>query len=183
MRVFLSVLLFSTLTSGFKPLGRMIRNRNTFMIHDHLTAIHSIAEFLGSNAEHSHHAFLLADSTDASTAEASTQAAASISPYSKVDRTGFIGSIAEQIENAITFGHKVLEGLGIKNTYGYAIVIFTLLVKALTLPLTSTQLQSTNKMQAIAPFQQKIAQKYNDDPNTKNQVTAMLFAAAEVVSI
>ena len=53
-------------------------------------------------------------------------------------------------------------------------------VKALTLPLTTTQLQSTTKMQKMAPLQQKIQAKYANDEKTKNQLLAALFQAANV---
>jgi len=48
-------------------------------------------------------------------------------PYSKVDKTGFIGFFANYIEIAIDFGHNVLPG---KNTYGLSIILFTLLSKS-----------------------------------------------------
>jgi len=53
-------------------------------------------------------------------------------------------------------------------------------VKALTLPLTTTQLQSTTKMQKMALLQQKIQAKYANDEKTKNQLLAALFQAANV---
>ena len=69
-----------------------------------------------------------------------------------------------------------------KNTYGFAILIFTILIKAATLPLTAAQLESTTKLQIIAPLQQKIIAKYSNkaDETTKNQLLAMLFQAANV---
>ena len=45
-----------------------------------------------------------------------------------------------------------------------------MLIKALTLPLTTAQLESTTKMQKLAPLQQKIQAKYANDEATKNQV-------------
>lgn len=123
-----------------------------------------------------HGGFIVADEGSATT----TAAAGPISPYAKVDKEGFIGTLAAGIETAIDFGHKVLEGMGLKNTYGYSIILFTCLVKAATLPLTSAQLESTSKLQALAPLQQKIQAKYATDENTKNQLLAMLFQAANV---
>ena len=132
-------------------------------------------------ADHLQHSWLLADA-DPAAQPAATATAAAASPYSKVDREGFIGGIAAVIETAIDFGHNALKGLGMQNTYGFAILIFTVLIKAATLPLTSAQIESTTKLQAIAPLQQKILAKYpnKEDENTKNQLLAMLFQAANV---
>jgi hypothetical protein len=55
-------------------------------------------------------------------AEATQEA---VSPYSKVDKTGFIGFIATYVEEAIDLGHSLFTSLGIKNSYGYAIIVFT----------------------------------------------------------
>eukprot|EP01038_Epipyxis_sp_PR26KG_P005688 gene5688-7852_t len=118
---------------------------------------------------------------DSTTAQAVVDTAASdVSPYAKIDKTGFIGFIATYVEIAIDFGHSLFEGLGIKNTYGFSIILFTMLVKALTLPLITTQLESTSKMQKLQPYQQKIQAKYANDESTKNQLIAQLFQAAEV---
>lgn len=54
------------------------------------------------------------------------------------------------------------------------------IVKALTLPLTRTQLESTAKMQQLTPLQQKIQKKYANDEATKNQLLSQLFQAAQV---
>lgn len=53
------------------------------------------------------------------------------SPYSKVDKTGFIGFFATGIEIAIDFGHDMINKLGVKNSYGFSIILFTILGKYL----------------------------------------------------
>jgi YidC/Oxa1 family membrane protein insertase len=122
-----------------------------------------------------------------------------VSQYQKVDKTGVIGFFADIIEKAIDFGHVSLQSAGVKYTYGFSICIFTLLsmfaqfisslisnsplyylVKLLTLPLTTQQLESTTKMQKLTPLQQKITAKYADDETTKNQLLAQLFQTANV---
>jgi adenylosuccinate lyase len=50
------------------------------------------------------------------------------SPYSKVDKTGFIGFFATYIELAIDAAHTLMQNIGFgKNTYSYSIMLFTLL--------------------------------------------------------
>mmetsp|Transcript_8338 Transcript_8338/g.18672 ORF Transcript_8338/g.18672 Transcript_8338/m.18672 type:complete len:343 (-) Transcript_8338:173-1201(-) len=99
---------------------------------------------------------------------------AGASLYSKVDKTGFIGGIAEQIENAIDFGR------GVVKSYGLSIILFTCLLKVVTLPLTQQQLESTTKMQKLAPLQKTIQEKYAEDEVTKNKLLSQLFQAANV---
>ena len=56
-----------------------------------------------------------------------TAKAAEVSIYSKVDKTGFIGGIASGIEQVIVFFHELLNKVGIKNSYGFSIIFFTIL--------------------------------------------------------
>eukprot|EP01031_Cornospumella_fuschlensis_P029843 gene29843-36033_t len=103
-----------------------------------------------------------------------------VSAYSKVDKSGFIGFFATYIEVAIDFGRNVFRGVGIQNAYGISIIMFTLFIKALTLPLTFQQLESTTRIQKIAPLQQKIQAKFAGDEEVKNKLLAQLFQAAQV---
>lgn len=60
-------------------------------------------------------------------AVAASPASPELSRYSTVDKTGFIGFFANYIEQAIDLGHTTLQGAGLKNTYGFSIILFTLL--------------------------------------------------------
>jgi len=158
-------------------LGTLIEHHGALLDYAHAQAGHGFQVTDGDVAAvQAGHGFLVADG------DVAAAPAAPASPYSKVDRTGFIGGIADVIEQAIDVGHKALLGLGMENTYGFSILIFTVLIKLATLPLTSAQIQSTSKLQVIAPLQQKIIAKYPNkaDENTKNQLLAMLFQASNV---
>lgn len=50
----------------------------------------------------------------------------------------------------------------------------------ITLPLTTSQLESTTKMQKLAPLQKRIQERYIDDEPTKNQMLSQLFQVANV---
>ena len=52
-----------------------------------------------------------------------------VSAFSKVDKTGFIGFFADKIEIAIDLGHSVMQSAGIQYTYGFSIMVFTVLGK------------------------------------------------------
>ena len=67
------------------------------------------------------------DSPPSSSFLISAEEAASV--YSKVDKTGFIGFIADGIEKIIDFGHETLKQTGLKSTYGFSIIAFTIFGK------------------------------------------------------
>ncbi len=59
--------------------------------------------------------------------------------------------------------------------YGVAIILLTLLVKALLIPLSKKGTESTAKMSAIQPKIQEIQTKYKDDPEAQNAAVAKLY--------
>ncbi len=56
--------------------------------------------------------------------------------------------------------------------YGIALIIFSIFIKIILYPLSIKQLQSTQKMQVLAPEINKVREKYKDD-NTKQQQEIM----------
>ncbi len=61
---------------------------------------------------------------------------------------------------------------GMIPNYGIALIIFSIIIKFLLYPLSIKQLQSTQKMQVLAPEIAKVREKYADD-NTKQQQEIM----------
>jgi YidC/Oxa1 family membrane protein insertase len=59
--------------------------------------------------------------------------------------------------------------------YGLAILLFTLLMKVLMHPLSIGQLQSSMKMQLLAPEIEKIRKRHPDDMQTQQQETMKLY--------
>ncbi|MCH7718100.1 MAG: membrane protein insertase YidC [Chloroflexi bacterium] len=59
-------------------------------------------------------------------------------------------------------------------SFGVAIIIFTLIMRIITWPLTRSQLRSTRAMQAIQPRIQEIQKKYND-PKRRSEETMKLY--------
>lgn len=69
---------------------------------------------------------------------------------------------------AVTFG-----------SYGSAILIFTVITRLVTFPLTMRTLRTSRKMQEIAPLQQEIQKKYSD-PKRRSEETMKLYREAGV---
>jgi YidC/Oxa1 family membrane protein insertase len=70
--------------------------------------------------------------------------------------------------------------LGISYSWGWAIIVFTILVKVVTLPLTLTQLQSTKAQQALQPKMREIQEKYGKDRQKLAEEQMKLYKEAGV---
>ena len=64
---------------------------------------------------------------------------------------------------------------GLVPNYGVVVVLFAVLIKAITYPLMAKQLRSTKKMQEIQPELSKIKLKYKHDPALQQQKMSALF--------
>jgi len=102
-------------------------------IHDQLSIHSSHIDSIIHQLQHlnTHQSFFLSDDITSTAAATSTtepittDIAASV--YTKTDKTGVIGCFATYIELAIDFGHSMFNKIGIVNSYGYSIILFTLL--------------------------------------------------------
>ena len=65
-------------------------------------------------------------------------------------------------------------------SYGYAIILLTIIVKFLLYPLTVKQVKSMTAMQEIAPKMKKIQEKYKDNPQVMQQKVAAMYQEAGV---
>ena len=63
------------------------------------------------------------------------------------DGNGWFGFLTVPIEGLLKIIHQSLSSAGVSEAWGLSIIAMTVLIKALTFPLTKTQLESTNKMQ------------------------------------
>lgn len=59
--------------------------------------------------------------------------------------------------------------------YGLVLIVFSIVVKLLTYPLTKKSYQSTKEMQSIAPLTNKLKEKYKHDPKRLNKEQMKLF--------
>lgn len=75
---------------------------------------------------------------------AATDAAAAVATG---DGNGWFGFLTVPIEGLLKIIHQSLSSAGVSEAWGLSIIAMTVLIKALTFPLTKTQLESTNKMQ------------------------------------
>lgn len=116
---------------------------------------------------------ILADATAAIEEAAPAAAEAAKDP-------GLWARFVATIEAAITTIHNTLYTAGVPGAYGLSIVLFTFIVKAITFPLNFRQMESTMKMQAIAPRLKQLQNDYKDNPAVMQQMTADLYKKQNV---
>ncbi|KAA8495452.1 Inner membrane ALBINO3-like protein 2, chloroplastic [Porphyridium purpureum] len=114
-------------------------------------------------------------------------AAASVSPddakqvLEEAAKPGLFGQFVNLIELAIGGIHGGLGSVGLgSNTWGFSIIAFTIVVKALTFPLNFKQMSSTIKMQEIQPRLKEIQTKYRDNPQVMNQMIAEMYQKEQI---
>lgn len=88
----------------------------------------------------------------------------------------FVGLIA----GALTTFAQLIAGLGIPYSFGFAIILFTLVIKLITLPLTFQQLRASRAMQEVQPELQKLQKKYKGDREKMAQAQMELYKEAGV---
>ena len=75
--------------------------------------------------------------------------------------------------------YSVTSAAGLES-YGFPIILLTILIKLVTYPLTVKQVKSMKAMQEIQPKTKKIQEKYKSDPQMLQQKTGELFREAGV---
>jgi len=89
---------------------------------------------------------------------------------------GWFGFLEGPIEGLLEGIHSGLNSVGLtSNTWGISIILMTFLIKLATFPLTKTQLESTNKMQALQPTIKGIQAKYASNPEVMNQKISAVY--------
>ncbi len=86
-------------------------------------------------------------------------------------QTLVVGPLSE----ALKFVAQGLASLGVPYAWGFAIIVFTLVIKLVTLPLAVRQISSTKKMQELQPELQALQKKYAGDKERLAQEQMKLY--------
>lgn len=78
----------------------------------------------------------------------------------------------------LIFLTQAIAGIGIPYSYGWAIIVVTVLFKLITLPLTLKQLQSSKTMMALQPKQRELQEKYGKDKQKLAEEQMKLYKEA-----
>ena len=100
-----------------------------------------------------------------------------------MEDAGFFGTLISPIDSLLRLVlealHTLTEAFGLES-YGFAIILLTIIVKMLLYPLTVKQIKSMKAMQQLAPKLKKLQEKYKDDPPMLQQKMANLYRDAGV---
>lgn len=111
-------------------LGDFSALHDSGLLSSSIDNFHHLFNGVSANDVHALHSSLnIADADLVSAAPGTPVVEASI--YSKVDKTGFIGTCADIMERAIDLSHDLMQKLGVKDTYGYSIILLTIFSKLL----------------------------------------------------
>lgn len=117
----------------------------------------------------------VAPAVDAAAGGASDAAAAA------ANNNGWFGFLTGPIEGLLKLIHQALVAVGLsEDAWGVTIIAMTLIIKAVTFPLTKTQLESTNKMQKMQPAIKELQAKYQSNPEVMNQKIAEFYQANDI---
>lgn len=99
-----------------------------------------------------------------------------------------ISKTGTDLDEIMNFGFTVIRPIGkavlwflkflhntLKLNYGFALIIFAIIVRIITGPLTRKSFESSQKMQAIQPKVKKVQAKYKNDPQKMNQEVMALY--------
>lgn len=89
-------------------------------------------------------------------------------------KVGWIGTISEWMLRALVYFHSLL------GSYGLAIIMLTIIVKALFWRITNKSTQSMKKMSTLSPKIKELNEKYKDNPQVKQQKIMELYREAGV---
>ncbi|NP_001152272.1 Inner membrane protein ALBINO3, chloroplastic [Zea mays] len=93
---------------------------------------------------------------------------------------GWFGFISEALEVVLKVLKDGLSAVHVPYSYGFAIILLTIIVKAATLPLTKKQVESTMAMQNLQPQLKAIQQRYAGNQERIQLETARLYRQAGV---
>ena len=84
------------------------------------------------------------------------------------------------LAKALIWLNEFLLGLGVRYSWGWAIILFTVIIKLITLPLTITQVRGMQAQRELQPKIQELQKKYGKDREKLSQEQMKLYQEAGV---
>lgn len=83
--------------------------------------------------------------------------------------------LVHPIINALVIIYHGLNALGIPYALAFSIILLTILIRVLLYPLTKSQLESSKKIQSVAPHLSKLKEKHKGDAKRLQEETMRLY--------
>ncbi|MEW5297210.1 MAG: hypothetical protein WDW36_000434 [Sanguina aurantia] len=114
------------------------------------------------------------------TASDSLTAAAAVAVAPERAGAGWLAPLVNTLEKTLYVIQAQLELLHVPYSYGFSIILLTLVVKLLTFPLTKTQVESSLAVQSLKPRIDMIKSRYGEDKDKISKETSALYKEAGV---
>lgn len=89
-------------------------------------------------------------------------------------------TFVEMLINALKLLSRGIAGLGIPFAFGFAIILFTVIIRMLTFPLNWQQIKSSGKMKEVQPQLEALQKKYQKDKEKLAQAQMALYKKAGI---
>ncbi|MGH4038334.1 MAG: membrane protein insertase YidC [Sphaerochaeta sp.] len=91
-----------------------------------------------------------------------------------VDTSTFLNWLEVALKWSLEMLYKIVPN------YGVAIILLTIILKALLTPLTTKSMESSKKMSALQPQMKELQEKYKDNPDRLNKETSALYQKEKI---
>lgn len=113
-------------------------------------------------------------------AAASTADMATRDSQSAQGGMNFLKPITESLEFILKFLQTGLDAIHVPYSYGFSIILLTLIVKTVTYPFTKKQVESSMAMQELKPRIDNIKARYGNDKEKVQRETSLMYEEAGV---
>lgn len=135
------------------------------------TALHHLAHDFAASSS-----MVLSDAAGGATVDAAGVATA------VSEDGGWWQNYLQIFRNILVFVHDTVDGplksVGVENTWGISIALFTCSIRATLVPLSIQQNKNSEYMKALKPYMNEIKEKFKDNEQARNAATGKLFEDA-----
>ena len=89
-------------------------------------------------------------------------------------------AFVDLIAQGLIFFDQIISGLGIPYSFGFAIILFTVVIKLLTFPLNQQQIKSSKAQQELQPKLKALQKKYGDNREEMARAQMELYKEAGI---
>lgn len=129
------------------------------------------------------HATIVTDLVSQATAQSTFHLIADVAGIDGQKDLGWWGSYINFFKSTLNTVHRIvdspLRSVGIDQTWGISIAIFTISIRSLLIPLSIQQSQNAEYMKALKPYISEIKEKFKDNQDAQNRALGKLYEDAD----
>ncbi|KAL3135144.1 hypothetical protein ABBQ32_008079 [Trebouxia sp. C0010 RCD-2024] len=124
--------------------------------------------------------YTLSDLSATAAASDAATAATDAATFTAKRYTGWFSTLADYLETVLNYLQSNLDKVHVPYSYGWSIILLTLLVKTALFPITRKQVESGLAMQNLKPTIDNIKRLYGDDKKKVQRETSELYKKAQI---